>query len=215
MKALNRLFLTLVLAGIPTILLAALPAMEACGGGFPSADWTDTNPVNAPLGNSTGFCYNTVANWGSAFWNADVFSDDQYATVEWSVTDPTYGGPAVRMSGTDPSRNGYVLFADTTTYYLRKWVAGTESGDLQTWSQACCTIGDDTRLEIVGTTLTAYHNGTPLAPTVTDSDLASGSAGMFLYGNSSRPESWEGGNIGGGPAPPTCRGAMLLRMIGC
>lgn len=211
-QALGRLFFTLLLAAVPTILMAALPATEICDGSFPSASWTD-HSTTFVVGNTGGNCYNTIGNWGGAFWNADTFGNDQYAEITWGVTDPTYAGPGVRMSGQDGARNGYALFGDTGTMYLRKWTSGTESGDLQTWTQSCCTVGDTYRLEIVGTTLTAYYNGTPLSPTVTDSSIASGSAGMFMYGSSARIDDWEGGNIGG--AVSTCRGSMLLGMIGC
>lgn len=59
-------------------------------------------------------------------------------------------------------------------------------------------INDVWKIDIVGSTITVYVNGSSVG-TRTDSAYASGSAGVITYGdNVGNMDNWEGGNVGGG-----------------
>lgn len=192
----TRLYLLSVfLLCVVSLCIAALPASDAMTdtNGTPltthSASWTinnggfTINASNAASGNSS---VNNMAHW-----NADAFSDDQYSEVVIaSILSTRYPGAAVRV---DASANtGYFCFENTTTLYLRKIIAGSET---QLSSIAVTGANGDTiRLEVSGTSLSCYQNSVlKLGPT-SDSAIASGSSGIAVFSSGSI-DSWEGGNL--------------------
>lgn len=128
-----------------------------------------------------------------AHWNANSFSDDQYAkvTLVAELAVPSVG-PAVRCAGAGVDTY-YGLYNATTGIYIFKMVAGT-------WTQlgatvASAAVNDVLMLKVQGTTLTYNLNGTDRT-TRTDSAIASGSAGVCGYEDNTgaRMDNWEGGN---------------------
>ena len=134
-----------------------------------------------------------------AFWNADTFSNDQYAQGVLNVADVLGAiGVAVRCSA---GGNYYGLYYQPPGQHcwLFKMVGGvwTELGYAQNvgnWN------GATLRLEVSGTTLTPKLNGSVITAigAKTDSSLASGRAGICGYGNkiACLLDNWEGGNLG-------------------
>jgi len=174
----------------------ALPATEAFTGtdgtSPPNANWT-----NHDLG--VQIKSNAVAATGTdgfAYWNADVFADDQYAQVTLVGGAFTAAGPGVRMSGDATAANDYAYFLSCIVSFstkLHKRLAGvlTEIADLG----PVPATSDVMKLTVAGTTLTAYKNGVAGGSPQTDSAIASGSAGVYVNGTAAVADTWEGGNL--------------------
>lgn len=147
-----------------------------------------------------------------AFWNADVFNADQYSQCDNPVVaaGASKGGPAVRASGTGGSRQMYLMQVASGSCGIFKYIGGfTNLGSINSYAD-----GDSAKLEVSGTTLQAYKNGAANGSSVTDSALASGSAGLFLYDlDQQRVDNWEGGNLGAGGGA-VARQAFALLLMG-
>lgn len=151
--------------------------------------WTASPPqvlTNRLVGSATGSHYQ-VARW----IGAGSFSDDQYAQIYIdnivNSSNSYRAGVVVRCSGdTDTAADYYAwnvhsVGSSTKSNELIKVVNGTETvlfSTPQAWVD-----GDSLALEVEGTTLRAYRNGSVVA-TVTDSDLATGKPGVLAAGNS-------------------------------
>jgi hypothetical protein len=146
----------------------------------------------------------TDLNYQAAFWNADVFGNDQYSELTFTNYSDSANqvGPLVRASGTGGSSVGYLMFcmgAGPNITRLYTYSGGslftTQIGtDISTpWVD-----GDVARLEVSGTTFTLKRNGSTVG-TETDATVASGSAGFMLRNEGGPGASlWTGGNVGGG-----------------
>ena len=145
-----------------------------------------------------------------AFWNADTFGNDQYSQAK-VVSATNYFGVVVRCSGSGGTENNYHWVAGTGFTGINKVINGSET-QLQALD-ALSTDNDVIRLEVSGTTLQAYRNGSTYGTSVTDSAVASGSAGLFGFA-AVTPflDDWEGGNLGGGAA--TTRPAYHFALLG-
>jgi hypothetical protein len=143
----------------------------------------------------------------AVFWNAESFAADQYSEVTFSTgSNSSYIGPAVRCNSTSGG-NYYGFYGDPNTRYLVRVVNGV-------WSQLATlgtgfTNGQVLRLEVQGTTLSAYINGV-LWTSVTDSSISSGSPGLTSWANnnSGRLDNWTGLNL------VTFQPRMLLLGVG-
>jgi hypothetical protein len=160
-----------------------------------SASWSlIIGAVN--VGTSGAFGNSSFSDSG-AFWNADVFPNDQYSQlVLVNGGGSIYCGPCVRASA-GGGGNAYRLDLTPTsgTWHVAKLVGGAFtnlSGD----QSGTFSNGDTLKLTAVGTTITAYQNGSVLY-TTTDSSLASGSAGIYFYdvGNPPDVKTWQGGSL--------------------
>ncbi|MCB9135150.1 MAG: hypothetical protein H6636_06975 [Anaerolineales bacterium] len=193
----------------------SLPATDA----FTGSDGTEltTYSGNWTL-NSGNFVINTnaLAPYASvtedgAHWNADTFADDQYAQIVLAAETSSHAsGVAVRCHASAATYYGW--YDDTTSCYMFKMMGGT-------WTQLGAALGSETvgntiKLEVVGTTLTYYRNGSSRA-TRTDSAISAGYAGVSGYGssNSSRVDDWEGGNVGVAAGQPTTKRLGLARFM--
>ena len=156
---------------------------------------------------------NAVQMWGDAgvdsyaFYDAVAFPNDHYSKakiVALGASD-SVAGVAVRMTGTAAGGNlaCYVGFVDAagTTASIHWWNSGTYQAQLTSFG-VTFTAGDTLELRAVGTTISLYINGS-LAGSTTDSNLASGSAGLGSYvsveANSATWDDWEGGDFGAAP----------------
>lgn len=161
-----------------------------------SANWT-LNSGNFDI-QSNSLRSNTGGTETAAHWDADAFNADQYAQCVASVLDTGSGrvGVAVRCN-TGGTANYYGAYWSSASCEVFKVVSGvfTQLGA----AFSAPSTNDVVRLEVSGTTLTLKYNGSSQG-TRTDSDLASGAAGVSGYdsGNNGRIDSWEGGNLGGG-----------------
>lgn len=160
-------------------------ATEAFGGTL--ANWTQWYPAwgNASIvggalqpagGAFTGVRYSATS----------PSSNDQYCkvtvgTLAWNGPN-CQCAPGVRVSGSDGTRSGYFArvkddAAANRTFEIIKVVSGTETV-LSTTTRAIST-GDTIDIEVEGTNLRAFHNGTQVsALDITDSALSSGDWGI-------------------------------------
>lgn len=141
------------------------------------------------------------SNYNASYWSANSFTDDQFAEATIKSAN-RYAGVAVRVSS---SANTYYYLrhvATTEVCQLFKIVSGTPT---QLGSDyGTCVNGTVIRLEVAGTTLTPYFNGTPQA-TRTDSAISSGSAGIWALnsGGNGVIDDWSGGDLAAPVATPT------------
>lgn len=161
-----------------------------------SASWT-LNDGNFAI-NTNSVHSNAATVETGAHWNADTFNDNQYALGTIVAIGANPMGVAVRAHAT--AATWYGFYSDTGGSYLHKNVAGV-------WTQlgstgAAFSVNDIIRIEVSGATVTPMRNGATISPpgAQTDSAIASGSAGITGYNNStsSRVDGWEGGNLAGG-----------------
>ena len=131
--------------------------------------------------------------------NSATWPNDQYAQCAATVsgTTSTAGpGPAVRIAtGALTLYRCVVSHAASNNVELAKIVSGTYT-QLALRTQAW-TDGDVLRLEVAGTTLKVFRNGTQMGANVTDSSIASGRAGIGFSSvtTSASLDNWEGGDF--------------------
>lgn len=172
----------------------ALPATDSFtqgGAGFGplSASWTVTTGMGTPQVQQTADVVevSSVGADAAAYWNADAFNNDQYAQIKVVTAAGTdrFVGCAVRTaSGAQTFYQGGVFGAlgGSVTTRIRKTVAGVNT-TLGATGTATVNTGDTIKLEVSGTTITLYLNGVSVLSR-TDSSIASGSAGIFLFTDS-------------------------------
>jgi len=181
----------------------ALPATD----NFNKADanpiggnWT-TVPGEAALKIVSSQCVQSLsgANRNAAYWNADSFNNDQYSKIKIvSLGTLNTVGPLVRVSPS--AETFYRVVTSTTTITISKCIVGSFTNIGTTISYTFAT-GDTLKLAVVGTTLEVFVNDVSVG-TRTDSDIASGSAGIYSRGDGV-VDDWEGGNVAaGGSAIP-------------
>lgn len=187
----------------------SLPATDnfnRANSGTLGSNWTEQDA--AGTGSTNQIVSNQATGSGSrdftrAFWNADVFGNDQYSQSLLAACND-YMYLSVRASGTGASgANHYVLVMNNGAgqSFIQKVVAGsltTLASGLTNFNAS----GDSGKIGVVGTTITVYRDtgsGFVSIGSVTDSSLASGSAGL---GNAQVTncihDNWQGDNIGGG-----------------
>lgn len=155
-----------------------------------------------------------LASECEAFYNAAVWPNDQYSEITLGVTTSQYIHVGVRYGG---AGNGYILLVECTSgnVYIQKLAGGSGSTLIGPVSSGLpFSSGEIVRLTVQGTLLSATRNGIP-ATSVTDSDIASGSAGFgfFVFGAiaGATVASWSGGNL---LTPPSGVDNSLM-MLGC
>src|SRR3990172_7284325 len=160
-----------------------------------SASWTVNNGAFTVFATGDDVA-SSAAGDNLAHWNADAFNNNQYGQIVISAAASNDVGAAARCAAS--AFTGYVFSAGNGASYFSKYVAGT-------WTAlaadgAAVANSDVVRIETNGTTITPLKNGstTGTPGPVTDTSIASGSAGIYGYGNtSSRGDNWEGGNLAG------------------
>lgn len=180
--------------------------------------WTGNPPevkTNTVSGRAGGTNYQVIR------WNgAGSFSNDQYAKatlVAYGYYGNDYlGGVVVRCSAdTDANADYYAFYvrdnnpnASNKTANLVKRVNGTET-TIATITGTNWDNGDTVELEVEGTTLRIYRNGTQIGSDYTgQTDLSTGKPGLAMGGDYSGPlvalDNWEGGDItGSAPDAPS------------
>jgi hypothetical protein len=156
--------------------IAMQVASDLCEGGAPSA--------------------NSASVWTGISWPNDQYSEITIGGIGASANI----APLVRGSASVQSYYfAAVIGLGSTDIVLEKFVAGTPT--LIAFTPATVNSGDVIRLEVQGTSLTVKQNGVVVLGPVTDSDVASGSAGIrsttsVQFATASL---WAGGNFSSGP----------------
>ena len=144
------------------------------------ANWTaviGTNPYDV--------FSNTARCNGASAENASIYtpftpSNDQWAEATVAAqSNDAYIGPIVRGS----TNNYYIFYGDPNNRAIYRLVSGTATNLAS--SASGFAINDVLRLEVEGTTLRAYINGS-LWTSLTDSSLASGNAGIGTWSNNNQ-----------------------------
>jgi len=172
-------------------LLGALPTTD----NFTAADATALTTYSANWSYAIGSfdIRSNGANSSSgsnsiAYWNADTFADDQYASCDVSLVGgtpaSTYIGTAVRASGSPTTGSGYFTFLHNIDGRLRKSVGGTVTE--LTSDTKNIVDGDVVLTKVIGSSITWTVNGVAWGATpYTDTSLTSGKAGLGGFGSGS------------------------------
>jgi hypothetical protein len=157
-----------------------------------SANWTTL--LNAfVVANNRVRGTNVVDNL--AYWDADVFADDQYAQVKFHNDAGYVAGPCVRVAAT---RGYWARAENSTTITLYRIDSGASFNLLQTMGSLTIVNDDVIRIEAEGTTIRVYQNGVQRGTDQTDATYSSGSAGIATYSDGGHLDDFEADNIGGG-----------------
>lgn len=202
--------LACVLALTTAHLYAALPGTENCSGGAWGGGWTVTQ---GGLNTDTGECHgNGSGTENTGYWSADAFNANHYAqaTVKGTAGGAN-SGLMVRMSGSAGTTQGYLCAGGANgDAKIYKITSGTSYSDLITATGVAFAAADVMRCEASGTTITMKKNGATIT-SVSNGDIASGSAGVYLYSSGFHIDDIEVGDLGGGGGA-ACLG--LLSMLG-
>jgi hypothetical protein len=165
-----------------------------------NSNWT---LLNGDFAINTNAVYsNTAATDTMAQWTAASFNNNQFSELTiTAVTSGGYIGVAVRTQ--NGAQSGYGAYCDSSEINIIEWNAGTPT---EHYSGSSCSVNDDLRLEISGTTITLKINNSTVT-TVTDSTYSSGRPGLVGNNNSTgtRGDTWNAGSVsaggGGGESP--------------
>lgn len=139
--------------------------------------------VSNKVGSSAGGAYN------AAYWSGNTWNADQTSEIVLAVAD-LYLAPIVR-GGSGPTYYGYFNNGNTI-----KRVAGADTSIIS--GGGTTTLNDVMKITATGTTIEIFKNGVSQG-SVTDSAIASGSAGVATYGTVGRGDDWVGtGEVAGG-----------------
>lgn len=130
------------------------------------------------------------------------FANDQYAQISIAMPSTTRAnGIGVRMTGSGATFCGYGFYVMSGTQRLFRVDNGTKTNLGNTGTETIAE-NDVFRLEISGTTLTAYKNGSVFTAVGTNgqatvTEYTSGKAGIIGYGDVSDAlaDNWEGGDL--------------------
>jgi hypothetical protein len=136
----------------------------------------------------------------NALWRAATFPDDQYAQMSGlAVPSGQWIGPSVRASGAGGD-TGYVVIAfnnsGTRVLQLYQKISSsfTQLGSTYTVPGNVFNLSDVLRIEAEGTTIRVLFNGSEVI-SATDSGIASGNAGLQVFGDAVSADNWEGGSL--------------------
>jgi len=202
MRALRRGFAALLLAlpcwvSLPVAAARrSLPATDtfnrtdaSCASGALGANWTQQNGESRIFDNASRGC----ASVGSVFWNADTFSNDHYSEATDGAGAFGQYAVTVRASGTGGSAHFCGLLVRDGL--AMRFIEDDPSNVLETTDDEAV-AGDTVKLEIVGTTMTAYINDVAV-DTNTACTITSGGAAGIYQTVSVDIDTWEGGDVGG------------------
>ncbi len=130
---------------------------------------------------------------GASYWSANPFADDQYSEIVPSVLGHQSDWSAITRASAS-AITFYMTNAFSSNESIYKAVAGSFS-QIAAITTANVAVNDVVRSEAEGSTISWVINGISQGST-TDSAIASGSAGLFIYSGSSRITSWSGADLG-------------------
>lgn len=137
------------------------------------ANWTTTSGTFA-ISSNTAVVTAITGSYALAAYTGSTFGSNQYAQATFLGGGSWGGGMCVRCSNS--AVTGYILFGIAgTSSLITKLVAGVAT-NLVTGGPGF-NIGDILRLEVTGTTITAYQNGVAIL-TTSDSSISSGYPGL-------------------------------------
>ena len=159
------------------------------------SNWTTVPGTAAPEIVSNTLRVGTASALNSAYWSASTFGDDQFAQASLPNSSGTQDGPgiAVRLSGT----RGYFLWYGNSPNTVSLWRMDSSTSWTQLAQSTPLTVlpsSDVWMIQAVGSTISGYQNGN-LVVQATDTNINSGSPGVWLYYSSNQIGSWSGGDV--------------------
>ena len=190
-----------LLAGLLTTLHAQEASATTVSDNFDRADgglgsnWTTVSGTGAPKIVSNTLRVRTAGALSSAYWSASTFSSDQFAQASLPNSSGTQYGPgiAVRLSGS----KGYFLWYGNSSNTVSLWRMDSSSSETLLKQSASLTVSpssDVWKIQAVGSTISGYQNG-KLVVQATDTNIKSGSPGVWLYYSSNQIDNWSGGDV--------------------
>ena len=159
------------------------------------SNWTTVSGTGAPKIVSNTLRVGTAGALSSAYWSASTFSSDQFAQASLPNSSGTQYGPgiAVRLSGS----KGYFLWYGNSSNTVSLWRMDSSSSWTLLKQSASLTVSpssDVWKIQAVGSTISGYQNG-KLVVQATDTNIKSGSPGVWLYYSSNQIDNWSGGDV--------------------
>ena len=173
------------------------------GNGGLGANWTTVFSTFAPAIVSNQCNEGTINQENDAFWSALTWPNNQWAEVSIIVASGSgdYVGPGLRNASGSVFSSYVVYVVGPLGASSLLEVYKTVSGASTLLASATFTVAanDVIRLTVEGTTLNAYQNGILRHGPLTDSALASGSAGLAMYNSAGAAQTildnWQGGDF--------------------
>ena len=159
------------------------------------SNWTTVSGTGAPQIVSNALRVRTAGALSSAYWSASTFGSDQFAQANLPGSSGTQYGPgiAVRLS----SSKGYFLWYGNSSNTVSLWRMDSSSSWTLLKQSASLTVSpssDVWKIQAVGSTISGYQNGN-LVVQATDTNITSGSPGVWLYYSSNQIDNWSGGDV--------------------
>lgn len=155
-----------------------------------------TYSTTTVVGTSEVFGINTVQAYitavlGSAptaYADTALSSSDMLSQIDIGATTFSYWGPAVRSDKTLPSTSQNQYYGQSGTpgdnnLYFSKRVAGTGSNVVN--SAQTFSAGDTQKMDVSGSSVKRYRNGSQVGTTTTDTSLSAGTYAGFFIGTAS------------------------------
>ncbi|MEK7634837.1 MAG: LamG domain-containing protein [Patescibacteria group bacterium] len=164
-------------------------------------DWTTAVGTSAmkKVSNEAGGSAPNATN--AAYWNANVFNNDQYAQIKalgWGGGGYDSPGVILRHNGSD-FYTVYVNYNASRIYFTRYNGGAYTNVGGTSYTTYTFTAGHTLRAEIVGNVITAYDDGGVISTrTVTGADIiSSGSPGLYCYSGDTtmRIDDFEAGDL--------------------
>jgi Putative esterase len=158
------------------------------------SNWTTVSGTTAPQIVNNTAQPGSAGTLNSAYWSANTFSGNQYATASFPNSSGTNYGPAiaVRLSNS----MGYILWYGNSAGTVSIWRMDNSSSWTQLKASAKLTVAatDVWQLQAVGSTLTGYQNGKQVV-TTTDTHYTTGAPGIWMYYATNQIANWSGGDV--------------------
>lgn len=168
------------------------------GTGALSANWTQQYG-STPISRSSDVAVSGASLPAAAFYSGATWANDQTSECI-RPTIAAYAGPTVRASSSGATVNHYRVQGNgSLELIIIKMVAGAETF-LQFTGEIPSDTDDIIRISVTGTTVRAFNNGVQRGTDQVDTSLASGSAGIYIEGDSDSLDNWSGTGDAGGTA---------------
>ena len=195
------LVVSCLLAGSVSVLVPQEASAATVSDNFNRADgglgsnWTTVAGTAAPAIVSNTLRAGTASKLNSAYWSASTFGNDQFAQASLPNSSGNQYGPgiAVRLSGS----KGYFLWYGNSPNTVSLWRMDSSTSWTQLKQSGTLTVSpssDVWKIQAVGSTISGYQNGN-LVVQATDTNITSGSPGVWLYYASNQIDNWSGGDV--------------------
>lgn len=167
----------------------------------------DENPIASPWTSAGSFKILTnvvlptnAAQDSAAYYTGVVWPNDQYSKAKITTlaigTGGNGAGVLARQHSTIGTKTRYRVAMTTDHAELCKEVAGATT---VLWNRATTFVsGNPIQLNVIGSTLRVFNNGSQIGADATDSAITSGNSGLFYSSTDATAsiDDWEGGNFG-------------------